>query len=610
MYELGGIFGAISYSSRNVVPIILTGLKRLKHRGFDTTGIAFIDGGRLSVLKEVGEPGEVIEKLKLEELSAPIALGHVRFSTHGRPHVDNAHPHVDCSKRIAVVGDGAIANYEAIYDRLIVEGHELKSRSDFEVIAHLIEDCLRKGLSTLESIAFVEQSLEGFYSYAILSEESRSIIAYTSLQPLYVGKSWDLTLISTSKSALHGLADEYVELSGGELVIANSFTTKFYKLRELMSVEKSFSKLYVVEEYVEKDGYPHHMLREMYEIPYSILRCLAVHQEKYLSYASKHIREAKDVYIIANGTSLHAGLVASYYLSELANISPIVTSAAEFPLYYMENVGPGAVVIAISQSGETSDVVQAAYEAKLRGATIMGLTNYVGSRLANISNLYLPIGAGPELAVPATKTFVTTLATLYKVSIRVAKDMGRITASEYGEALSKVKDYALKLRESMAELDAEAAEAAGEIASCRSGYVVSRGITYPIALEGALKIKEVAYMHAEGMEAGEFRHGPISLVERGFFTVFLVPVEAHAAKASYPLIRTSIDMGATVAVIGFENDPSLLELKNVNVIRVMHVDRYLAPIAYTIPLQFLAYRLGLKLQRPIDKPRYLTKAVS
>ncbi|MCS7128410.1 MAG: glutamine--fructose-6-phosphate transaminase (isomerizing) [Sulfolobales archaeon] len=607
---MGGIFGAISHSGRNIASIVLTGLKRLKHRGFDTTGVAFIDGGRLSVLKEVGEPREVIEKLKLDELSMPIALGHVRFSTHGRPHVDNAHPHLDCSKRIAVVGDGAIANYEAIYDRLIMDGHELKSRSDFEVIAHLIEDGLRRGLSTLESIAVMEQGLEGFYSYAILSEESKSIIAYTSLQPLYIGRSRDLTLVSTSKSALHGLADEYVELSGGELAEVNSSTTKFYKLHGLMRIDKCFSKLSVLEEYVEKDGYPHHMLREMYEVPYAILRCLAVHQEKYLSYASKHIREAKDVYIIANGTSLHAGLVASYYLSELANISPIVTSAAEFPLYYIENVGPGAVVVAISQSGETSDVVQAAYEAKLRGATIMGLTNYVGSKLANIANLYLPIGAGPELAVPATKTFVTTLTTLYKISIRVARDMGRITASEYGEALSRVKDYALKLKEGMAEVDAEAAKAADEIASCRSGYVVSRGITYPIALEGALKIKEVAYMHAEGMEAGEFRHGPISLVERGFFTVFLVPVEAHAARASYPLIKASIDLGATVAVVGFENDPNLFELKNVSIIKAMQVDRYLAPIAYTIPLQFLAYRLGLKLQRPIDKPRYLTKAVS
>ncbi len=607
---MGGIFGAVSHSSRNIVPAVLTGLKRLKHRGFDTTGLAFINGGRLGVLKEVGEPGEVIEKLKLGELFTPIALGHVRFSTHGRPHVDNAHPHMDCSKRIAIVGDGAIANYEAIYDKLVMEGHELKSRSDFEVIAHLIEENLRKGLSTLESIAVAEQSLEGFYSYAVLSEESGSIIAYTSLQPLYVGRGRDLTIVSSSKSALHGLADEYAELSRGELVLVNSSTARFYRLHGLLRLDKVFSKLSVVEEFVEKDGYPHHMLREMYEIPYAILRCLAVHQEKYLSYASKHVREADDVYIIANGTSLHAGLVASYYLSELAGISPIVTSAAEFPLYYMENVGPGTVVIAISQSGETRDVVQAVYEAKLRGATIMGLTNYVGSRLANIANLYLPIGAGPELAVPATKTFVTTLTTLYKVSIRVARDMGRVTASDYREALNRVKDYALKLSESMAELDAEASKAAEEIAFCRSGYVISRGITYPIALEGALKIKEVAYMHAEGMEAGEFRHGPISLVEREFFTLFLVPVEPHAARASYPLIKTSIDMGATVAVIGFDNDPALLELRNASVIKVMHVDRYLAPIAYTVPLQFLAYRLGLKLQRPIDKPRYLTKAVS
>ncbi|HDI02198.1 MAG TPA: SIS domain-containing protein, partial [Ignisphaera sp.] len=461
----------------------------------------------------------------------------------------------------------------------------------------------------LRAVSKVSRILEGFYTFAVLDAESRSIAVYTSLQPIYIGVSRDLVIVSSSRYALYGYTDRVSELRADEIAILSSEGVEVYRASDLKPVDKVFEDLKIDPSYILKDGYPHHMLREIYEIPYSILRTLSAVQEKYLSFASRLLQGAKDIYVIADGTSLHAGFVGSYYLSELAHVSPIVVSAAEFPLYYVENVGPGSLVIAISQSGETGDVIRSVYEAKLRGATILGITNYVGSRLANLSNLYLPMAAGPELAVPATKTFVSTLVLLYLAALRVARDIGKITASEYREKVLRLKSYALGLRGYMPRIDRTASEAAKNIATCRSGYVVSRGITYPIAMEGALKLKEAAYVHAEGMEAGEFKHGPIVLVEKGFFTIFIVPVERMSAEATYPLIRMAREKEATVVAIGFEGDENLKSIEAITTITVPPADRHVAPIALTIPIQFVAYRLGELLKRPIDSPRYLTKAV-
>ncbi|RLE57823.1 MAG: glutamine--fructose-6-phosphate transaminase (isomerizing) [Thermoprotei archaeon] len=606
---MGGVCGVISRSGSDVIGIVVECLRRMAFRGSDTAGIAFLRDHIIEVRKGVGDINKVYRDRALSSCRSDVAIGHTRFSTHGRPHVDNAHPHADCSCLIAVVGDGAIANYEMLRDELFVKGHRVVSRCDFEVIAHLLEDELKEGISVEEAVAAVARKLEGFFSFVVLHAESRSILAYTSLQELYVGLSRDLIAIASTRSSLHGFTDVVTELRGGELAVLSRDGVRFMDVKEMRPLEKEFKPLEVKAEYIYTDGFPHHMLREIYEIPYALLRTLSSIQEKYLTFASRLLQEAESIYIIADGTSLHAGLVGSYYLSELAKISPIVVSAAEFPLYYVENVGPGTVVIAISQSGETSDVIKSVYEAKLRGATILGITNYIGSKLANLSNLYLPIAAGPELAVPATKTFTSTLAVLYIVALRVAKERRELSASEFRNRVEELKKYALELTKHMKNIDAVASEAAKKIVKCRSGYVISRGITYPIALEGALKLKEVAYIHAEGIEAGEFKHGPIVLIGENFFTIFIVPVEKVAAEATYPLMKVAKERGATVISVGFEHDENL-RMVGVPTLLVPPTTRHIAPIAFAIPLQFLSYRLGELLGRPIDSPRYLVKKVT
>ncbi len=608
---MGGLFAASTIRGVDAAPIIVEGIRRQYFRGGDCAGIAVLKDSQLIVRKDSGSVDEVESRLSLSNLPGTMGIGHTRFSTHGRPHRENAHPHLDCKGRIAVVGDGAISNYEELRDSLMVSGHRIISRCDFEVVPHLLES-RRSEASLIDSLADAVRMLDGFYSMIILDADAEMMAAYSNMQPLYVGIGGKGVYVSSTRTALHGYAGKVAEIPGGVLiVVSGSRRVEFYRLPSLEPFEAEFKLLSIDPSLLAKDGYPHHMLREIYEIPYALFRTLATIQRKYLSLAAKLIRESRRLYVVADGTSLHAGFVSNYYLVDLTGLSALPVSAAEFPLYHASNVGPGDIVIAISQSGETGDVINSVYEAKLRGATILGITNHVGSRLARLSNLFLPMGAGPELAVPATKTFTSSLLVLYLIALSAAEDSGRLRPSEVRERIAGIKGFAGRLHSEMSRMDSSAAKAAEHIAGCRSGYVVSRGISYPIAMEGALKLKEAAYVHAEGMEAGEFKHGPIVLLDEGFFTVFITPVERQAAEATYPLIESAVEKKATVTIVGFEGDPRLDELgSQALVIKAPRTDRHLAPIALTVPLQYLAYRLGVAKNLDVDKPRYLTKAVT
>jgi glucosamine--fructose-6-phosphate aminotransferase (isomerizing) len=604
---MGGIYAALSIKKNNVIPYIVKGLKLLEFRGFSGSGIAIpIDG--IVVYKDVYRIDYVYERYGLDKVFSWIALGHTRYATHGKPHIENTQPHVDCGSRVAVAGDGAIANYEVLKDEVVLKGHRVVSRCDFEIIAHMIEENIGKGYDFVSAFRKVLKDIDGFYSVVVLDLEQKMFTAYVRGPPLYVGISDDFIVISSGRGALYSVVDKYFKLDRGEIAIVNQNGVHVETI-EGKVVSKELKVLDIDSKYVDRDGYPHHMLREIYEIPEAILRTLYSVQEKYLSFASRVIVDAEKIFMIGNGTSLHAAYIGSYYLSELAGVTPIVVSAAEFPLYHVDNVAPGTVVIAISQSGETGDVLTSVFEAKLRGATILGLTNYIGSRLANLSNLYLPIGAGPELAVPATKTFTSTLLLLYLIALRAGKTSKRIDDKEYRDRVDEIKKFSLELEKNMEIIEKQTEEPAKSIANCRSGYIVSRGLTYPLALEGALKFKETAYIHAEGVEAGEFKHGPQTIIEKGMFTIFIMPIEKQALQDTYNLISMAIEKEATTTVIGFETTTKIHELSNVQKVLIPFTSRYLAPIALAIPLQFLAYKLGVILNRPIDSPRYLSKTV-
>ncbi len=602
---MGGFIFIRSLRDANVVPLVEITVRRMEFRGRDCSGIAWISSEGLKVVKDSCPISSLFHKYNLGGISATVALGHTRYSTHGKADPRNAHPHLDCKGFVAVVGDGALRNYEELQLELVERGHKLVSKSDFELVSHMVEEFIDRGLSYVKAFTEAVRRTRGLISILALFRDGTAV-AYTSHQPIYVGLSEDFITISSTMSGLYGNSKSFTKIDGGEVVIvASDGSVSFLDLQGRTAL-KSFSA-YSLEEYlVATDGYPHHMLREIYEVPYSILRTASAIQAKYLELASKIILRSNRVFVVANGTSLHAGMVFSYYLSELANIVPVVVSASEFLLYYLDNIGVGDSVIAVSQSGETSEVVRSAYEARLRGATVIGATNNINSRLTRFSNLYLPIAAGPELAVPATKTFASTLILMYVLARSVSSMASSTSSKVLDEVWNEVEKVHVELSSNLGRVDNEAREASKVIVNCSSGYVVSRGITYPLALEGALKIKESAYVHAEGVEGGELRHGPISILDKNMFVVFIEPLERAAAEDTLKMVEEVQSYESPVVLISHS---SKVVRGLETVINVPMIGRYFTPISIAISLQLLAYWIARYRGVNVDQPRRLAKVV-
>lgn len=600
---MGGFVFIRSLNGGNVVPYLRPVLSRMEFRGKDCSGIAWLEGGRLSTVKDSCPINELFNKYPLASIHSDRVLGHTRYSTHGKADPRNAHPHLDCEGSVAVVGDGALRNYEELQAELIEGGHRIASKSDFEVISHIVEELVKRGSSFVGAFSEAIARAQGMFSAAALCKDGTAA-AYTSHQPIYVGLGKDLLVISSTLSGLHGLVGMFSRIDRGEYVVVTREGRLAFVDRDGNTITKNFVEYALEEQLVEADGFPHHMLREIYETPYSILRTASAIQIRYLELASKTILRSSRVFVIANGTSLHAGLVFSYYLSELSGRVPLVVSASEFPLYYLDNVGVGDVIVAISQSGETPEVILSTYEARLRGATVIGITNNINSRLTRFSNIYLPIASGPEIAVPATKTFASTLTLLYVI----ARTVGSLSTKMLPEVLDGIWGELEKLHtallESIDRINLEARESSEILGSCSSGYVVSRGIAYPLALEGALKIKESAYIHAEGIEGGELRHGPISVLDKNTFVIFIEPLEDTAARDMLKVVKEVLDYGSPVVLISHTWRENLgLE------IRVPKTERHFMPITITLAVQLLAYWLSRRRGVDVDKPRRLAKVV-
>ncbi|MGC8973909.1 MAG: isomerizing glutamine--fructose-6-phosphate transaminase [Thermoproteus sp.] len=577
---MGGIFGFYCKEPRSLRDI-KTGLKRLVYRGYDGSGVAYLEGG---VLKVVKRPGHV-DGLELPDVYVAVALGHTRYASRGRVTLENTHPLLDCGRRIAVVVDGVIDGYEALRDELAAAGHKFTSTTDAEVVAHLLEGA--------DPTALAER-LPGMFSFAALTADGR-LFAVQRGQPLVVAVAGNCSYISSDIASLYGFAEEAYLLPEGAYVELEPGGFKVRPAEEGQQPERKRVKELL---YAEKAGFPHFMLKEIYEVPEALLRTKAALMEKYLRLASMIIQGAKNVYVIGNGTSLHAGMVSSYYFADVG--TPVdVISAAEFPHYALENVGTGTVIVAISQSGETSDVIRSIRAARRQGAVIIGVTNSVSSRLAIESNVYLPITAGPEMAVPATKTFTSTLETLLILAYHVGLHTGKRSQADLKALAERIDGLARALAGSMQSLDKAAEGLADRLAARGAIYVAGSGIVYPVALEGALKLKEAALLHAEGIQLGELLHGPLALASRGLLVAVLRPTDKSAADLYNKALKMASERGADVLTVGPGGDMPAVE-----------ADRELAPISYAVSLQLLAYRAGVKVGAPIDTPPGLVKAVT
>ncbi len=602
---MGGIFGLVCTSK---VPdgVVYEGLKRLLYRGYDGTGVVFIDeSGNLVVRKHPKPLDEAAKHVDLIKVPSNVVLGHVRYASRGRPVYENTHPLTDCSNSVAVVGDGVIENFDVIKEELERKDHVFASRTDTEVFAHLVEEILKSSKTVLQAFTQASRELRGVYAIAGLVRGSRKIYVVSNEQPVVIGLSRECAYVSSDVPSLYGFSDEVLILGDDMLAEVGVEDVRIFDVKTLSEVKDVVTKK--VKHPVgiaEKAGYPHYMLKEIYEIPESLMKTTYTLMDKYLRLASMIIYGARNVYVIGTGTSLHAGLVSAYYFTDMAGTPVNVISAAEFPYYALDNVSTGTVVLAISQSGETSDVLRSARMAKQRGAVIVGVTNVVGSRLSLESNIYLPIGSGPEVAVPATKTFASTLATLAILATYTGLHTGVIGKDDLEKLYNEIREFARDLSGKLPSIDSNVDRVVDKLLRRESLYVASSGINYPIALEGALKLKETALIHAEGIQLGETRHGPMVLVRDGYPVIIVKPIEEVAIELYNKVAKEAQSREATIITVAFDAKGYG------DVVETLPTSKVLSPIASAVALQLLAYRLGFRRGMPIDTPPGLVKALT
>jgi glucosamine--fructose-6-phosphate aminotransferase (isomerizing) len=597
---LCGIFGCIS---EEALEKILDGLKRLEYRGYDSAGIAIINNNEIIIRKDKGKLNEFIENLDLNNIKSNIGIGHTRWATHGAPSKENAHPHTDCSGRIAIVHNGVLENFLQLREELIKKGHRFSSKTDSEIIAHLIEDFINSGLSFKEAIKNTFKILKGSIACAIISTmEPNKIICYRRESPLVIGISNKGVFCASDIPALLPYTKNIAVVPEDKIVILEENKVHAEDLNgEICKLE--YNEIPWNLELAEKSGYPHFMIKEIFEQPRAISDTLKI-PLVYIDRAIEYL-ENKKVYLTGSGTSYHACLFGSYLASHLLSMDmrPIISSEFIETLSLFDN----STVIAISQSGETADTLNAIRYAKSKGAKIIGITNTLGSSITNLSDVYICTQSGPEIGVAATKTFLTQLISIILLFLRFGLKKGKINEIDYNKLINEVNNIP-KITEEILKKSDKIRDIALKYSLKQNAYFLARGINLVTALEGALKLKEISYIHAEGYPAGESKHGPISLIEPGFLCVFIAPRDNTREK----IIGNIMEMkarGAEIFSIITEGDEEIKEISD-EYFEVPFVNYILYPILCTIPLQLFAYYTAVFKGLDPDRPRNLAKSVT
>ncbi len=608
-----GIVGYIG--PREAYPIIITGLKRQEYRGYDSTGVALINRDGLQVYKKKGKVAELEETLLGKPLSAHIGIGHTRWATHGEPSDRNAHPHTSASGKLAMIHNGIIENYGQLKQELLNKGYTFTSDTDTEVLLNFIEEIKKNNKCSLEeAIRIALKRVAGAYVILVLDADNPdTIIAARKGSPLVIG-------IGKGEHFLGSDATPMIEYTK-EVVYVNDYEVAIVKADELIlkNLGNERQTLYITKldmelAAIEKGGYDHFMLKEIFEQPYTIYDCLRGRLDaKAGTITMKGVQDnieqlinANRIIIVACGTSWHAGLIAEYVIEELCRIPVEVEYASEFR-YRNPIVNKGDVVIAISQSGETADTLVAIEKAKENGAIIFGIVNVVGSSIARISHAGAYTHAGPEIGVASTKAFTAQLAVLTMMALKIAKEKGTITEEYYSKLLFELEDVPEKVESLLKNAD-EIKTIAEKYKGASDALFLGRGYNFPVALEGALKLKEISYIHAEGYPAAEMKHGPIALVDENLPVVFVATKDAYHAKIVSNIQEIKARKGKVIAIIseGDEVIPGMAD----DVFVVPPADEIIAPMISVIPLQLLSYYIGVAKGCDVDKPRNLAKSVT
>jgi glucosamine--fructose-6-phosphate aminotransferase (isomerizing) len=603
-----GIFGCI-LKNDEVAKAIHASLKRLEYRGYDSVGEATLHQGKLFIKKDVGKIDEVHAILDLDNLPGKIGVGHTRWATHGAPTKVNAHPHTDCEEQIAVVHNGIIENFAELKNELEDHGHFFRSKTDTEVIAHLVEERIRDGLGLKEAVAEAVKRLEGSYAIAVVSvKEPDKIVCARKESPLTLGVGENGVYCASDIPAFLPYTNKVVIVNDGELIVLREDGYEISKITDLSPIVREPKVIDWTPEMAEKQGYPHFMLKEIMEQPLALRNTLRL-QEHYLELMTTFLDRASEVFLVACGTSHHACLASTYMFSKLAFHITHPVIASEFVEQYGKSVNIDSTILAVSQSGETADTLASVESARQRAATILGLTNTIGSTLTRVSRVYIGQQSGPEIGVAATKTFTAQLSVLSQLAIHLAKKRGKISQEEIDvleEKILKTPDIVETILRTQQE---KIKQLAKKYKDKGAFFFLGRGISYATALEGRLKLMEIAYMPAIAFPAGESKHGPISLVEQGFPVVFICARD----ETRRTLVGNIMEMkarGATILAICEEDDAEIKRLADDYIEVPAGIPEVLSPIPYVVPLQLFAYYMALERGCDPDKPRNLAKSVT
>jgi glucosamine--fructose-6-phosphate aminotransferase (isomerizing) len=607
--------GIVGYTGpREAYPIILKGLKRLEYRGYDSSGVALLNHG-LNVYKKKGKVAELEESLIGADVHANIGIGHTRWATHGEPSDRNAHPHESSSGRLAMIHNGIIENYALIKKELENKGYTFKSDTDTEVLLNFIDDIQQHNDCSLEEAVRVAlKRVVGAYCILLIDKEDpHTIIAARKGSPLVIGIGKGEHFLASDASPIIEYTKEVVYVNDYELAIVRPDELILKNLGN-EKITPYVTKLDMELAAIEKGGYDHFMIKEIFEQPKTIYDCLRgrldvakgtitmAGVENYM----EQLKNAPRIIIIACGTSWHAGLVAEYIIEELCRIPVEVEYASEFR-YRNPVVNKGDVIFAISQSGETADTLVAIEKAKEQGAIIFGVVNAVGSSIARASHTGAYTHSGPEIGVASTKAFTGQLAVLTMIALKIAHNKGTISEERYLQLLQDLHDVPEKVDAILKNAD-EVKAIAEKYKDSTDALFLGRGYNFPVALEGALKLKEISYIHAEGYPAAEMKHGPIALVTETLPVVFVATKDSYHEKVVSNMQEIKARKGKVISIIT-EGDEVSTGLSN-DVFAVPPADEIVAPMLSVIPLQLLSYYVGVAKGYDVDKPRNLAKSVT
>jgi len=596
LQKMCGIFGIISKEEKVLGEMLIDGGKRLSYRGYDAVGCATVSGANIDLRKDVGKIGKVSEKLKFAEMKGNRGMIQLRWATFGAPAYMNSQPFIDCDGDIVGAENGNVVNYAQLREQYLAEGHKLRSTNDGEICVHAVEKYYDQGNSMVESIRKAYKDLKGDYALIFLNKKDNKLYAIKKGSSLVVGLNGDESYCSSDIPSILPLTRNIVHLQDGDIVVLEPGKVEIYSAETGSKVEREVVVHKESMDAAKKGGYEHFMLKEIHEQPIVARDLLdLLNESEYVEPFLEEMKKAKQVYFVGCGTSYHACFLGSYYFNKIANVRVIPSLPQQFTEEYGNTLDEDTAIVFVSQSGETKDVLNALNFAKKKNCKILGVLNVLGSTLMNTSNHYLLLACGYEISVPATKTFLNQAILFLYLAMKMAgKDTAEL--SNLPEMIQKTID----------ETDEQAKEAAKEIEGWKDLYYLGYGITHPIAKEGALKLKEISYMHCEGIFSSEFKHGPLSAVEKDYPVAFITAPEDVDMMVNH-INEVSCRDGK--AIIVAEDDPVLKKYADAYV-KVPKSGQMLFPILATIPAQLISYYASVSRGINPDFPRNLSKTLT